>query len=432
MTIALSAAKESVEISRSGVKILTGFTIAHGIFHFMQQSFAVMLPAIRETFGISAIQIGALMTAKEIAMGVSSLPGGVLSDRLRRYRGIIMAACMALFGLSWLLVGVASVYPLLIFGMVLVSIATSVWHLPSMAEISRRFSKNKGTSLAIFGIGGSFGDISGPVITGLLLSILAWREIISIYAIVPLLMTFWFIWGFKSFGQAHQSDESADEKDIDLKTQINTTIEYFKTTAIWKVNLVAGLRGMCFTIYVTFLPLYMEDGLELSSQSIGFHFGLLWAVGIVASPLMGHLSDRLGRKPVLVPALLCSGTLTIILALFGKGIMFTVIIGMLGIFLRSDYALLSAAILDIVGQKVATTVLGVLSFLRFSMAAISPLIAGYLYQNFGMKAVLFFVAALFAISAAIFASADLKKSPDSDIKSILFVPDFAVEPAAFW
>jgi FSR family fosmidomycin resistance protein-like MFS transporter len=416
MTTALSAANDSVEISRSGVKILTGFTIAHGIFHFMQQSFAVMLPALRETFGISAIQIGALMTAKEIAMGVSSLPGGVLSDRLRRYRGIIMAACMALFGLSWLLVGVASVYPLLIFGMVLVSIATSVWHLPSMAEISRRFSENKGTSLAIFGIGGSIGDIFGPVITGLLLSVLAWRGVISIYAVVPLLMTFWFIWGFKSFDRAHQLDESDDEKDIDLKTQINTTIKYFKTTAIWKVNLVAGLRGMCFTIYVTFLPLYMEDGLELSSQSIGFHFGLLWAVGIVASPLMGHLSDRLGRKPVLVPALLCSGTLTVILALFGNGIMFTVIIGMLGIFLRSDYALLSAAILDIVGQKVATTVLGVLSFLRFSMAGISPLIAGYLYQNFGMKAVLFFVAALFAISAAIFASVDLNKSPDSDIK----------------
>jgi MFS family permease len=407
MTTALSAANDSVEKYRGDVRILTGFTMAHGIFHFMQQSFAVMLPAIKETFGITPIQIGALMTAKEIAMGVSSLPGGVLSDRLRRYRAIIMAACMALFGLSWLLVGVASVYPLLIFGMVLVSIATSVWHLPSMAEISRRFSENKGTSLAIFGIGGSFGDIFGPVITGFLLSFLAWREVISIYAIVPLLMTFWFIWAFRSFGRANHSDDTADEKDVDLKTQINITIKYFKTTAIWKVNLVAGLRGMCFTIYVTFLPLYMKEGLELSSQSIGLHFGLLWAVGIVASPLMGHLSDRLGRKPVLVPALLCSGTLTVVLALFGKGIMFTVIIGMLGIFLRSDYALLSAAILDIVGQKVATTVLGVLSFLRFIMAAISPLIAGYLYQNFGMKAALFFVAALFAISAAIFASADL-------------------------
>jgi MFS family permease len=229
--------------------------------------------------------------------------------------------------------------------------------------------------------------------------------------VVPLFTAFWFIWGLKSFARTTKSDETADERGADLKTQINTTIRYFKTTAIWKVNLVAGLRGMCFTIYVTFLPLYMKEGLELSSQSIGFHFGLLWTVGIVASPLMGHLSDRFGRKPVLVPALLCSGTLTVILALFGQGIMFTVIIIVLGVFLRSDYALLSAAILDIVGQQVATTVLGVLSFLRFIMAAISPLIAGYLYQNYGMAATLFFVAALFAISAAIFASADLTTRP---------------------
>jgi FSR family fosmidomycin resistance protein-like MFS transporter len=407
MTTAMSAANDAVEKYRSGARILAAFTIAHGIFHFMQQSFAVMLPAIKETFGISAIQIGALMTAKEIAMGISSLPGGVLSDRLRRYRGMIMAACMALFGVSWLLIGIATVYPMLICGMVLVSVATSVWHLPSMAEISRRFPAKKGTSLAIFGIGGSVGDIFGPVITGLLLGLLAWRAVISIYAVVPLFMTFWFIWGFRNFGQTKPSDATADEKTADLKTQINTTIKYFKTTAIWKVNLVAGLRGMCFTIYVTFLPLYMQEGLELSSQSIGFHFGLLWTVGIVASPLMGHLSDRFGRKPVLVPALLCSGTLTVILALFGQGIMFTVIIFVLGIFLRSDYALLSAAILDIVGQQVATTVLGVLSFLRFLMAAISPLIAGYLYQSYGMAATLFFVAALFVISAAIFAGADL-------------------------
>ncbi|MBW2431684.1 MAG: MFS transporter, partial [Deltaproteobacteria bacterium] len=121
MTPAFSAANDSVETSRGAVRILAGFTIAHGIFHFMQQSFAVMLPAIKAAFGISPIQIGALMTAKEIAMGVSSLPGGVLSDRLRRFREIIMAACMALFGLSWLLIGFASVYSLLILGIVFVS-----------------------------------------------------------------------------------------------------------------------------------------------------------------------------------------------------------------------------------------------------------------------------------------------------------------------
>ena len=416
MSGALAAANNVDEKSHGDGKILVGFTIAHGIFHFMQQSFSVMLPHIKETFGISAVAIGALMTAREFAMGISSLPGGILSDRLRRYRGAIMAACMTLFGLGWLLVGASHVYPLLVFGMVIVSIATSVWHLPSMAEISRRFSEKKGASLAIFGVGGSLGDIFGPVITGVLLGVLAWRAVISIYAVVPLLMTFWFIWSFRSLRRSRQSDKNEDGDHVDLKTQIDTTIKYFKTTAIWKVNLVAGLRGMCFTIYVTFLPLYMKEGLGLSSQSVGFHFGLLWTIGIVASPLMGHLSDRLGRKPVLVPALLCSGTLTILLATFGHGITFTVLICLLGVFLRSDYALLSAAILDIVGQKVATTMLGVLSFLRFVMAAISPLIAGYLYQFFGMKATLFFVAALFIMSAAVFATANLR--PDSQSERV--------------
>jgi MFS family permease len=184
---------DSIEKNRGGIAILTGLTGGHGIFHFMQQSFAVMLPAIKETFGISPIEIGALMAAREIAMGVSSLPGGVLSDRLGRYRGIIMAACIALFG---------------------------------------------------------------------------------------------------------------------------------------------------------------------------------------------------------------------------RDIMFTVIIGLLGIFLRSDYALLSAAILDIVGQRVATTMLGVLSFLRFIMAAVSPVVAGFLYQAYGMRATLFFTAALFVISAIIFAGADLTQPPE--------------------
>ena len=67
------------------------------------------------------------------------------------------------------------------------------------------------------------------------------------------------------------------------------------------MNIVAGLRSMCFTVLITFLPIHMHDS-GFSSQSIGFHFGLLWSIGLLVSPLMGYLSDRFGRKIVLVPA----------------------------------------------------------------------------------------------------------------------------------
>ena len=116
-----------------------------------------------------------------------------------------------------------------------------------------------------------------------------------------------------------------------------------------------------------------------------------------------------GRKLVLVPALFYSSALIVVLALFGKGIMFTILIALLGISIRSDYSILTATILDIAGDKVATTMLGILSFTRFVMAAVAPIIAGALYQYVGMEATLFFVAGLFAVSGIIFMTAKLER-----------------------
>ena len=101
--------------------------------------------------------------------------------------------------------------------------------------------------------------------------------------------------------------------------------------------------------------------------------------------------------------------LIVALALYGKGIMFTILLALLGISIRSDYSILTATILDIAGDPVATTMLGILSFTRFIMAAAAPIIAGVLYQYVGMEATLFFVAGLFALSGIIFLTADLGK-----------------------
>ena len=389
--------------------LLSIFSLSHGIFHFMSQSFSVMLPAIKETFGISPVQVGVLITAKTLAGGLASLPGGIVSDYFRRYRGLLMMACMILFALGWLLIGIAPVYPLLICGMMVVAVAGSVWHLPSLAELGLQFSKTRGTAMAIHGAGGSIGDIFGPVITGILLSYLSWRGIISIYAIVPLMMAFVVIWVFRGVSNRRKTEKDTKIDAADLKHQLRTVKEIMKNTPIWRINAVAGFRGMCFDIIAAFSPLFMKEELGFSSATIGFHFGLLWAIGIVTSPVMGYLSDRFGRKLILVPALFYSSALIVLLALFGKGIMYTVLLALLGISIRSDYSILTATILDIVGDKVATTMLGILSFTRFIMAALAPIIAGALYQYVGMEATLFFVAGLFAVSGIIFMTTKLER-----------------------
>ncbi len=412
MTDASTTVDNSVSESRTkkgSYLLLSIFSASHGIFHFMSQSFSVMLPTIKETFRINPVQVGVLITAKTLAGGLASLPGGIVSDYFRRYRGRLMMACMILFALGWLLIGISPTYPLLICGMMVVAVAGSVWHLPSLAELGLQFSKTRGTAMAIHGAGGSIGDIFGPVISGLLLSYLSWRGIISIYSIVPLMMAFVVIWVFRGVSNQRKTEEKTKTEALDFKRQLKTVKEIMKKTHIWRINVVAGFRGMCFDIIAAFLPLFMKEELGLSLRSIGFHFGLLWTIGIVTSPVMGYLSDRFGRKLILVPALFYSSALIVALALFGKGIMFTILLAFLGISIRSDYSILTATILDIAGDKVATTMLGILSFTRFIMAAVAPLVAGALYQYVGMEATLFFVAVLFAVSGIIFLTADLNK-----------------------
>ena len=170
---------------------------------------------------------------------------------------------------------------------------------------------------------------------------------------------------------------------------------------MWLLNLLSAMRGMCFQAYTTFLPLFLAEEIGFGSKGVGLHLGLLFSVGIVASPAMGYLSDRVGRKAVVVPTLLGLSILSVVLALYGEGMMLTLLIAALGLFLRSDYALLSAMVLDAVGENVATTTLGVMSFTRFTLSAVSPLIAGALYEYSGMDAVLFYAAGLYGAAGAL-------------------------------
>jgi MFS family permease len=247
--------------------------------------------------------------------------------------------------------------------------------------------------------------------TGMLLAYFSWREILTIYTALPLVIAVWtflLISRLYRRGPTGQSHKAVPPR-TNPKENLRLCWAILKTTDIWLVNVVAGLRSMCFTVLITFLPIYMHDS-GFSAPSIGFHFGLLWAIGLLASPAMGFFSDRWGRKIVLVPALLYSSMMVGILAFYGTGPLFTLLIVLLGFSIRSDYSLINATIIDIVKGKVENTMLGILSFSRSLMGAVAPLLAGFLYQQSGMRAALLFISALFMVAAVLFSIARLDRA----------------------
>jgi MFS family permease len=126
---------------------------------------------------------------------------------------------------------------------------------------------------------------------------------------------------------------------------------------------------------------------------------------------MGYLSDKFGRKIVLVPGMLFDAIIVLLMASFGEGVPLIILLILLGAFFYSDQPILTASALDIVGSGVATTTLGALSFARFGLSAISPIIAGYLYDTYSMDSVFYYVASLMIFSAVVIAFTKLK-SPE--------------------
>ena len=440
-------AAPSVTEGRTGVRrgaafIIGGLSSGHGVFHSIAQSFIVVLPEVRDLLlGGSIIAATSIQTTREIASGVVALPGGVLTDVLRRYWGWVMAVCMALFGVGWLLMAAAGWqvpgstwvapapsdgpagagapfnplgYALLTIGMAVVAIAASIWHLPAMAALSSHFTHRRGAVLSFHGVGGNIGDVLGPVLTGFLLYYLAWQSIITIYAVVPIFLAFLVFWAFRDIGQRAQA--AVEERAIgSMRMQLDETKLLVRNPRVWGITLVAGLRGMAYIGFITVLPLYLVDELKLtitehrSFENLfirGSLIGLLVLVGILASPVMGYLSDRFGRKIVLIPGMLYLAVVTLLMAPLINGqedlLVATVLLAALGFFLYSDQPILTAAAMDIVREGTAATTLGLLSTSRFILSAASPIIAGWLY-GINYDYLFYYTAALYLAAAIILA-----------------------------
>ena len=150
---------------------------------------------------------------------------------------------------------------------------------------------------------------------------------------------------------------------------------------------------------LTFLPLYLANDVGLGAFVRAAYIGLLIAIRIVAKPVAGYLSDKLGTKQILAPGLLWSGAITLLLIFFGEGVVLPVLIALLGLFVYPDQPILTAAFLDLVDDGVVSTALSIASFVGFLLSALSPMVVGAVYEFVGVSAALYYIGSLFFVAA---------------------------------
>lgn len=386
------------QLGKGRMFLLGTLTGGHTAIHWFQQLFPVILPEIKADLGLNDLQVGSLSTAREAVSGALALPSGFLADTFRRQMALILAASLACSGLAYWLVGLASAYRWVVSAMALVGVGTALWHPAANASLSARFPERRGTALAVHGVGASVGDTVGPLAIGTLLLLFNWRQLLQLHMIPAMILTV-ILW--KSLGQLYNQQGPRPS----LRSYCKDVQVLLGQPNVLAFILASGLMGMGRLSLLTFLPIYLREQLGYSAFLLGFHVMLLHMMGMVSQPVMGILSDRCGRRAVLVPSMACLGLLYLALALASSGVQLGLVIAAIGLFFYGLGNITMAGVMDVAGPGVQATSWGLMSVLSHLFSIPSPMIAGLIVSAFGVKAVFLYAAALLVLAAVVLLAA---------------------------
>ena len=143
----------------------------------------------------------------------------------------------------------------------------------------------------------------------------------------------------------------------------------------------------------SFMPIYLREDLQLSTAATGAILSMLQIAGIGSQPVLGYLSDRLGRRPVLVFGFtgLTLGTLSLYFA--GDGLAFYAAVALTGLFMFPMMAIVLALGLDVVGSGVQGTAASIIFGVGIVLSAFSAWLAGRIADLYGVDTVFLYAAA---------------------------------------
>jgi MFS family permease len=392
----LSAVLPQRPASQSAWRELWLITIGHGLTHWYPATFYLLLPLIGNELGLSYSQIGLIMTCKYMASAVANVPGGVFVDTVGR-KGLLMAVSLFWIGFPYLLIGFTHSYLMLLACVALVGVGNSLWHPTAIPTLGRRYPERKGLVLSIHGMGGNVGDAVAPVIIGAALSFFTWREVV-VLNVVPGLVVALLLFAFLGSVRLGSRKAEAETEMQSFSQYFAGLKDLFRSRSLVLLSTGSAFRTMTQSTLLTFLPVYLAHDMGYSPFWVGACLFALQAAGFAASPVAGHLSDRMGRKQILMSSMAASAVVLAAMAFSGGSLLFIALVAVLGFFLYATRPVIQAWMLDSTPKNMAGSSIGVLFGAQALGGALGPVLGGLVADRFGLLATFYFLAVTIVIA----------------------------------
>jgi MFS family permease len=380
-------------------RFATTIVLGHAVKHALTSGLAsVIIPEIKLSMGLNGTQVGTLGSVQQFTGWFATIGSGYLGDRFTRLTGVMLGLSLFFTAAALLVLGLAPSYPVLVVGMLFMGLGPSMFHPPAIGALSRRFPDRRSFAISLHGTGGSLGEVTGPLFAAGLIVVLFYKD--ALYLCCGLgMVTAFVMWRLL---RNQDSTAHSHGEPLPLKTYLGSFVRLLQNPPLRMIFLVTAFRAVGQASTSIFLPIYLREDLGYSATLVGLYIALGQLAGIGSQPIMGALSDRVGHKAVIFPAMLAYTLILAVIPFADGKVQVAVVILALGIFVFSMQSILTSAAIELTGESVSSTATSLIYAASF-LGSLAPTIAGVLTDAYGLQSSFYFGATFAALGTVMIA-----------------------------
>jgi predicted MFS family arabinose efflux permease len=348
---------------------------AHLSVHALMLALPSLIPIFMSEFNVGIDVLGFVVTISAFMFGVGAIPSGWLESKIGGKTLLILY----LFGSSFsaILISVSNSFNLLVFGLGLLGLTSSIYHPAGLTLISNRIHHiTKG--MAVHGVFGSTGSAIGPVLATTLALFISWRES---YATLGL---FNFTLGIASILLIPSTKDTKNVEIMNNKKNAKVT-NRIALIFFYITNLIMGFVYYGFT---TFMPIHFAENTKeflpfiSDTMKAGVFPSFVFLSGVIGQIIGGKLGTHFNRIRIL-PYIIAINIPFLLLMGYSKGFLLIFCSLCLGMTYFSSQPICNTIIADLTHSNNRGIGYGINFFLSMGIGSLAAMIGGILAINFG-------------------------------------------------
>jgi MFS transporter, ACS family, hexuronate transporter len=292
----VASPENSAKSSFYQVRLVGLLSLNFGILFFDRNALNFVMPFVKPDLGLTNTQVGWTSSALSLSWALAALVVGAAADRGGRRKMFLIAATIA-FSLCSFVSGLATSFLVLIGSRLLMGVAEG-----GVAPISQSITalavspEKRGLAMGIMQNFGSnlFGSFAAPILLVAFATAYGWHRAFFI-AGIPGLISAFLLWRYIEEPAAPAAAASEPRQSLLSRLREICAHRNIPLCACIAVILVSYL-----VICWAFAPLFLTKERGFTPTQMGWLMGTLGVSATFGSFIVSGISDRIGRRPVIV------------------------------------------------------------------------------------------------------------------------------------